>query len=68
MRIKRFILGSYETNCYLISYKNEAIIIDPGYESQDLIDTLMSDNLALKYISVSYTHLLCFQLFHLLAC
>jgi len=56
MRIKRFVLGNYETNCYLISYKNEAIIIDPGYDSQDLIDTLTSDNLTLKYIFLTHGH------------
>lgn len=56
MQIKRFILGNYETNCYLISHKNEAIIVDPGYESEELLNFIKDENLNLKYIFITHGH------------
>lgn len=56
MQIKRFILGNYEANCYLISHKNEAIIVDPGYESEELLNFIKDQNLNLKYIFITHGH------------
>lgn len=54
--IKRFILGEYESNCYVVSYNGEAIVIDPGYENNQVIPYLEQEKLILKYIFLTHGH------------
>ena len=55
--IKRFILGTLKTNCYvLINNNNDAIIIDPGYYDSMLTDWLNSHNITPKIILLTHCH------------
>ncbi|MGI6781985.1 MAG: MBL fold metallo-hydrolase [Acholeplasmataceae bacterium] len=56
MEITKYVLGDYQTNCYLISYNNLAIVIDPGYESRKLVEKLNENSLDLKYIFLTHGH------------
>lgn len=56
MIIKRFILGEYESNCYVVSSKGEAIVIDPGYENNVVIPYLHKEGLNLKYVFLTHGH------------
>lgn len=54
--IKKFTLGEYQSNCYVISYENEAIIIDPGYENDVIIPYLEKAKLTPKYVFLTHGH------------
>lgn len=56
MKIMRFILGEYQSNCYIISFDKEAIIIDPGYENEVVIPYLVKENLTPKIIFLTHGH------------
>ena len=56
MNIKRFVLGDYESNCYIISSDGEAIVIDPGYVNSEIIPHLNNENLDVKYIYLTHGH------------
>lgn len=56
MRIKRFTLGPVQSNCYVIDLNNQAMVIDPGYESDILIKYLKQENLDLKIIYITHGH------------
>jgi glyoxylase-like metal-dependent hydrolase (beta-lactamase superfamily II) len=40
--LQRFIVGSLEVNCYLLTSKDAAILIDPGFAEDELISRLES--------------------------
>ena len=57
MYIKKFVLGLYKSNCYII-YKNQnAIIIDPGYESEEVIKFIDENNLNIQAIYITHGHI-----------
>ena len=56
MKIQRFTLGEYQSNCYIISFDKEAIIIDPGYENEVVIPYLLKENLTPKIIFLTHGH------------
>ena len=39
-------LGLYQTNTYILSGGNEAVVIDPGYEADTILDALQGKKLA----------------------
>ena len=48
---------SHITNVYIISsIKNNAVIIDPGYDSRKIIDYIKSKELTIKYIVITHAH------------
>ena len=51
MIIKRVIVGSLETNCYILERDNECLIIDPGDEFNKI-----SDNIDKKVVGILLTH------------
>ncbi len=56
MKLATFVLGKYQSNCYLL-YKNyKAMIIDPGYPEKDLIDYLEKYGLILDIIYITHGH------------
>ncbi len=56
MKIKSFTLGHYRSNCYIV-YKNEhAIVIDPGYESDEVIQFINNNNLIIDAIYLTHGH------------
>ena len=58
MLIKTLQLGHIETNCYIVSDENtlECAVIDPGDESNTVMDYLEQNNLKCKYIFVTHGH------------
>lgn len=56
MKIKRFSLGEYQSNCYIVYENNHALVIDPGYESQDVIDFIDEHQLKIDMIYITHGH------------
>lgn len=58
MLIKRMPLGVYAANSYILSCSDtkEAVVVDPGGESEDTISELENENLDLKYIVLTHGH------------
>ena len=54
MKIEKLTLGLYQTNTYLLSEGNDAIVIDPGYEADAILDALEGNNL--KAILLTHGH------------
>ena len=52
--ITRLTLGLYQTNCYLLSNGTDAVVIDPGYEPDTILDAL--EGLNLKAILLTHGH------------
>ena len=38
MGIKRFTIGAFETNTYLITKNDRAVIVDPGLDFESILD------------------------------
>lgn len=51
MQIEKITVGNLETNCYLLSQDNKAIIIDPGDEAEKIIKKINT-----KVIGIIITH------------
>ena len=54
MNLKTLALGDYQTNCHILSNGSEAVVIDPGYESDTILDEL--EGLTLKAILLTHGH------------
>ena len=52
--IGKLTLGLYQTNTYILSNDREAVVIDPGYESDTILDAL--DGRELKAILLTHGH------------
>lgn len=50
--------GSLATNCYIIGCPDtkEAVVVDPGWDGEDIINILEEENLTLKYIINTHGH------------
>ena len=49
-------VGIMGVNCYILADKNEAIIIDPGSDAENIINTLKENNICAKYIVLTHCH------------
>ncbi|MBU1094684.1 MAG: MBL fold metallo-hydrolase [Firmicutes bacterium] len=56
MEIMKFVLGDYRSNCYIVSEGQKAFVIDPGYESEEVIDYIHKNNLILEGIYLTHGH------------
>lgn len=58
MLVKKYTLGMYQTNCYLLIDENtgECAIIDPGYVSDVLDRQIDSNDYDVKYIIFTHGH------------
>ena len=54
MNLNTLALGAYQTNCHIISNGSEALVIDPGYEPDTILDAL--EGLTLKAILLTHGH------------
>ncbi len=48
MKIDRFILGDFETNCYVVRVDEQArdcLVIDPGFDAQQVVEFLVEHSL-----------------------
>ena len=56
MEIKKLVLGYIGENCYLVSSDNAAIVIDPGYESQEAEEFLKENSGKQRLILLTHSH------------
>ena len=54
MNIQKLTLGLYQTNTYLLANDTEAVVIDPGYEADTILDALAGKTL--KAILLTHSH------------
>jgi len=57
VKIETYALGDLMTNCYLLHNDHEAILIDPGGQSMELVRRLFKHNLKLSYIVNTHGHI-----------
>ncbi len=55
MEIKRFIVGPLNTNCYYVNYKDKKMLIDPGFEDEELLSFLNGQ--IIDYIILTHYHI-----------
>ncbi|OGM33042.1 hypothetical protein A2803_02910 [Candidatus Woesebacteria bacterium RIFCSPHIGHO2_01_FULL_44_21] len=56
MTIKKLIVGSMRSNCYIVSDQSEALIIDPGDDADYIIRTIEEQELTPKAIIATHGH------------
>ena len=58
MLIKCFTVGSYETNCYIVTDENtlECAVIDPGADAAALLDYLEDNHLKCRFLLLTHGH------------
>lgn len=56
MEIMRFTLGNLRSNCYVVSEEKKALIIDPGYESDEVIKYIKKNEFEVEAIYVTHGH------------
>lgn len=59
MKIDRFILGDFETNCYVVRADEPArdcLVIDPGFDAQQVVDSLLEHQLNPVAAVVTHGH------------
>lgn len=59
MIIRKYVLGVYEENAYLISDEEskESLVIDPGENPAPILNAIESENLSVKYILNTHAHI-----------
>ena len=57
MNIQKFTLGMYKSNCYIVYENGHAIVIDPGYESDEVINFIDQHHLTILAIYVTHGHI-----------
>jgi len=56
MQIKSFTLSPYRTNGYLLYDNGQAVFIDPGDESAEVLNVIREENLELTHILITHMH------------
>ncbi len=56
MEIKTLPLGTIAVNCYLLLSDNAAVVIDPGFESDDVLDFLKNAQNKERLIILTHAH------------
>ncbi len=58
MNVETIIVGPIEVNCYVVSCKktNQAAVIDPGDNADDILKVIRSRSFELKYILLTHGH------------
>jgi hydroxyacylglutathione hydrolase len=58
MNIQKIVVGQLDVNCYIISDEttSEAIVVDPGDESERIIEFIDASRLKPKYILFTHAH------------
>ncbi len=54
IEIKRIVTGPLKTNCYIITYNKEAILVDPGWKDKKIVEALKG--YTLKLIIATHGH------------
>lgn len=56
MEVKKFVLGTVESNCYVVSEDSSCFIVDPGFESPRVIKYIEDNNLKVEFIYITHGH------------
>lgn len=56
MNIHHFVLGPLKSNCYIVEYKHECVIIDPGDEADFILNFILSNKLNPVCILATHGH------------
>ena len=56
MKIEKLVLGAYQTNCYVISHNEMAVVIDPGANGEIIGTLLQNNNLTLEAVFLTHRH------------
>jgi len=58
MLIKTLAVGHLETNCYVVCNENtmECVVVDPGAESNTILDYIESNSMTIKAIFITHGH------------
>lgn len=56
MGIKKFVVGAFETNTYLITKSNKAVIVDPGLDF-NLIYPVIKNNYEIEAVLITHGHI-----------
>lgn len=56
MGIKKFVIGAFETNTYIVTKGNKAVVIDPGLDFNLIVDEIKS-NYDVEAILVTHGHI-----------
>ena len=58
LKVHALVLGAYQTNCYIIhdEASRNCCVIDPGYQSEDILDKLTDLGLTLEAILLTHGH------------
>ncbi|QGA55256.1 MBL fold metallo-hydrolase [Sulfolobus sp. E5-1-F] len=56
MIVKNFITGPLATNSYLIIAEKEGVVIDPGGDMSELIQTVRKEKINIKYVIATHGH------------
>ena len=56
LKIKHMTLGQMATNCYIIENGNQSLIVDPGAESEKIIQYLNENHLNISAILLTHGH------------
>ncbi len=56
MQVRRFVVGPIETNAWLVSDAGEAMVLDPGGETEGIAAALRRDGLLLRWIVNTHGH------------
>ena len=56
MEIKALVLGDIEVNCYLVSTEKAAVVIDPGFRSDEALEFLQNAKGKERLIMLTHGH------------
>ena len=45
MQVKRFVVNPLGVNCYVVYHQGEAVIVDPGEASEEILEFIQQENL-----------------------
>lgn len=56
MKIKRMVVSSFQTNCYVAYDQNKAIIVDPGDQAKKIKNFILENELEVQAILLTHGH------------
>lgn len=59
MRIRKFVLGTFNSNCYVVSCPQtlETLVIDPGEESEEVHSYIKHHHLTPRLVALTHAHI-----------
>lgn len=54
LKIKTIVTGLFQENCYVVSFGNEGLVIDPGDDAEEILSAC--SGLDIKYILLTHAH------------